>query len=53
MDLKINEKAAIAQKQFMDKCAKLVEGVKGEWQLEVVPSARAQSANRFSLGMVL
>lgn len=34
MDLKINEKAAIAQKQFMDKCAKLVEGVKGEWQLE-------------------
>ena len=28
MDLKINEKAAIAQKQFMDKCAKLVEGVK-------------------------
>ena len=32
MDLKINEKAAIAQKQFMDKCAKLVEGVKlGFW----------------------
>lgn len=28
MDLKINEKAAIAQKQFMDKASRLIDNVK-------------------------
>jgi len=34
MDLKISEKSALAQKQFLDKASKLLANVKEEWQLE-------------------
>ena len=33
MDVKIQEKTALAQRQFMEKASKLIANIRGEWQL--------------------